>query len=105
MRQTFCSDRLKCAVLTTLIAALSLVGPAVAKAQSSALDDLIAAVVHIKTSINPDGVAAIFWTTGNPDCHVILRGSNHGPNHDTGTVTDTLRALARAGLPQRRGWR
>jgi 3-deoxy-7-phosphoheptulonate synthase len=60
-----------------------------------------AAASHVFTSINPDGVAAIFWTTGNPDCHVILRGSNHGPNHDARTVTDTLRRLGREGLPQR----
>ena len=60
-----------------------------------------AAASHVFTSINPDGVAAIFWTTGNPDCHVILRGSNHGPNHDARTVTDTLRRLGRDGLPQR----
>ncbi|MGH7911621.1 MAG: 3-deoxy-7-phosphoheptulonate synthase, partial [Candidatus Dormibacteraceae bacterium] len=56
---------------------------------------------HVFTSVNQDGVAAIFWTTGNPDCHVVLRGGNGGPNYDAKTVTATLQRLGQAGLPKR----
>ena len=60
MRQTFCSDvfcsdRLKRVLLSLLIATLSLAIPAGAKAQNTALEDLVSAVVRIKTFINPDG--------------------------------------------------
>jgi 3-deoxy-7-phosphoheptulonate synthase len=68
----------------------------------SAVDAVAAAAAsHVFTSVTKDGVAAIFWTCGNPDCHVILRGSNHATNYDAESVADTLRRQARAGLPQR----
>ena len=37
---------------------------------------------HHFLSVTKQGVAAIFGTTGNPDCHVILRGGQSGPNYD-----------------------
>ena len=40
-------------------------------------------------------------TTGNPDCHVILRGGASGPNHDAVSVQKTGEALRTAGLPAR----
>ena len=60
MRQTFCSDvscsdRLKRVLLSLLIATLSLAIPVGAKAQNTALEDLVSAVVRIKTFINSDG--------------------------------------------------
>jgi serine protease Do len=60
MRQTFCSDVfcpdcLKRVLLSLLIATLSLAIPAGAKAQNTALEGLVSAVVRIKTFINPDG--------------------------------------------------
>lgn len=60
-----------------------------------------AAASHVFTGINPDGLAALLTTSGNPDCHVILRGGSTGPNHDPATVCDTLDRLRRAGLPER----
>src|SRR5262245_40254817 len=54
MRQTFRSDRFGRALLALLIALLSLAVPAAARAQT-ALEDLVSAVVRIKTFINPDG--------------------------------------------------
>jgi 3-deoxy-7-phosphoheptulonate synthase len=60
-----------------------------------------AAAGHVFPGINADGLAALISTAGNPDCHVILRGSSAGPNHDSNTVADTLRRLAAAGLPER----
>ncbi|MGC7100463.1 3-deoxy-7-phosphoheptulonate synthase [Amycolatopsis lurida] len=60
-----------------------------------------AAASHVFAGINADGVAALLTTSGNPDCHVILRGSAAGPNHDATTVADTLGRLGKAGLPER----
>ncbi|SFS65379.1 3-deoxy-7-phosphoheptulonate synthase [Saccharopolyspora flava] len=60
-----------------------------------------AAASHVFTGITPDGVAALLTTTGNDDGHVILRGSTTGPNHDPGTVADTLARLRKANLPER----
>jgi 3-deoxy-7-phosphoheptulonate synthase len=51
--------------------------------------------------INPDGLAALITTTGNPDCHVILRGSTSGPNHDAASVAGALDRLRAGGLPAR----
>jgi len=56
---------------------------------------------HVFPGINADGLAALVTTAGNPDCHVILRGSASGPNYDEGTVRDTLIRLEKAGLPER----
>src|SRR5262249_5282106 len=44
---------------------------------------------------------AIVCPTGNPDCHVILRGGAPGPNDDAIHVQKTLAALRDAGLPPR----
>ena len=42
------------------------------------------------------GRACAVETLGNPDCHVVLRGSIHGPNYDTASVRramDDVRAM------------
>ncbi|NKQ53051.1 3-deoxy-7-phosphoheptulonate synthase [Amycolatopsis sp. K13G38] len=56
---------------------------------------------HVFPGINSDGLAALVTTAGNPDCHVILRGSAAGPNYDEDTVRDTLIRLEKASLPER----
>ncbi|SFB46474.1 3-deoxy-D-arabinoheptulosonate-7-phosphate synthase [Amycolatopsis marina] len=60
-----------------------------------------AASGHVFAGINADGLAALLTTSGNPDCHVILRGGSAGPNFDSGAVADTLGRLRTAGLPER----
>ncbi|MDI5977750.1 3-deoxy-7-phosphoheptulonate synthase [Amycolatopsis magusensis] len=60
-----------------------------------------AAAGHVFAGINADGLAALLTTSGNPDCHVILRGSAAGPNYDAATVAGTLARLRGAGLPER----
>ncbi len=60
-----------------------------------------AAAGHVFTGITADGVAALLTTTGNADCHVILRGGSAGPNYDAATVADTLTRLRAANLPER----
>ena len=56
---------------------------------------------HSFLSVTKQGMAAIVSTRGNPDCHVILRGSNAGPNHDGASVSQVGAVLTKAGLPDR----
>lgn len=60
-----------------------------------------AAASHVFMGITPDGLAALITTSGNPDCHVILRGGAAGPNHGPEHVTAALAAMRGAGLPER----
>jgi 3-deoxy-7-phosphoheptulonate synthase len=48
--------------------------------------------------ISGDGVASAVSTRGNPDCHVVLRGSDAGPNYSPRHVAETGRQLQAAGL-------
>jgi 3-deoxy-7-phosphoheptulonate synthase len=48
------------------------------------------------------GISAILQTTGNADCHVILRGgSRTGPNYERAHVEKASQDLAKKGLPDR----
>ncbi|HEY3927670.1 MAG TPA: 3-deoxy-7-phosphoheptulonate synthase [Candidatus Koribacter sp.] len=47
------------------------------------------------------GQSAIFATTGNPDCHIILRGGRKLVNYDAASVKEACALLDRADLPQR----
>ncbi|WP_007025684.1 3-deoxy-7-phosphoheptulonate synthase [Saccharomonospora iraqiensis] len=60
-----------------------------------------AAASHVFAGVNADGLAALLTTSGNRDCHVILRGGSGGPNHDPDTVADTRTRLRASGLPER----
>ncbi len=51
--------------------------------------------------INEHGHASVVSTTGNPDCHVILRGGDDSPNHGAAHVAAALAALEKAGLPEK----
>lgn len=53
---------------------------------------------HNFLSLNKEGVAGIFSTTGNPDCHVILRGGKT-PNYDAESIQAVVMELQAAGLP------
>jgi 3-deoxy-7-phosphoheptulonate synthase len=55
-----------------------------------------ARVPHHFLGVTKTGAAAIIGTTGNPDCHVILRGGP-SPNYDESTVAQVARALANRG--------
>jgi len=54
---------------------------------------------HHFLSVRKEGNLAIFSTTGNKDCHVILRGGKQ-PNYGTEHITQTANDLAAANLPQ-----
>jgi 3-deoxy-7-phosphoheptulonate synthase len=65
------------------------------------------AINAIKAAIQPQtflgidesGRASVVNTTGNPDCHVILRGGDGSPNHDAASVAKALVALEKNDLP------
>lgn len=48
--------------------------------------------------ISGDGVASAVSTTGNPNCHLVLRGGDNGPNYSAPHVAEAERQLAAAGL-------
>ena len=52
-----------------------------------------AAYEHHFLSINLDGRVISAETKGNPDCHLVLRGSSHGPNYDPQSVAKALADL------------
>ena len=59
-----------------------------------------AANEHHFLSINLDGQVISAETKGNPDCHLVLRGSSSGPNYDPVSVAralDDLKASKAAG--------
>jgi 3-deoxy-7-phosphoheptulonate synthase len=60
-----------------------------------------AAVPHAFAGIDDAGMPAILHTTGNPDCHIILRGGHGQPNYHVPEVEDALVTLGVAGLPER----
>lgn len=67
-----------------------------------AIDAILAAShPHSFFSVTEQGIAAIVTTKGNEDCHIILRGSEHGTNYNEEHVQKTLSALKSAGLPER----
>src|SRR6058998_3355833 len=56
---------------------------------------------HQFLGVTEQGLCAIVATSGNPDCHVILRGGASGSNYDAVSVQKTTAALADAKLPPR----
>jgi 3-deoxy-7-phosphoheptulonate synthase len=66
-----------------------------------ALDAIRAAQApHHFLSVTKDGHSAIVSTTGNEDCHVILRGGKT-PNYDAANVNSAAKSLAEAAIPAR----
>jgi 3-deoxy-7-phosphoheptulonate synthase len=56
---------------------------------------------HHFLGVTEQGLAAIVSTAGNPDCHVILRGGDSGPNYDHASVEKATTAMRNAGLRPR----
>ncbi len=66
-----------------------------------ALDAIRAAQApHHFLSVTKGGRSAIVSTTGNEDCHIILRGGKQ-PNYDVASVDAAAKSLAEAGIPAR----
>ena len=56
---------------------------------------------HWFPSVTKQGVSAIFHTSGNEACHVILRGgSRTGPNYEPSHVAEACTRLAKHTLPE-----
>jgi 3-deoxy-7-phosphoheptulonate synthase len=69
---------------------------------STAIDAIRAAAVqHVFPGIDFSGTPAILHTTGNPDCHLVLRGGGGKPNYAAADVASALGLLRTAGLPER----
>jgi 3-deoxy-7-phosphoheptulonate synthase len=60
-----------------------------------------AAASHTFFGVTPAGAAAVVNTTGNSDCHIILRGGRGGPNYHPADVAAALDLVAKAKLPRR----
>ena len=65
--------------------------------------DAIESAAHSHTFLGhtKHGQSAIFVTTGNPDCHIILRGGRKMVNYTAESVADTTAQMEKAGLAAR----
>ncbi len=62
---------------------------------------LSAAYSHTFLGHTHHGQSAIFVTTGNPDCHIILRGGHKTVNYTADCVAETAALMERAGIAPR----
>ena len=60
-----------------------------------------AAARHAFAGIDADGRSAILHTSGNGDCHIILRGGKSGTNYDAESVAAANELLRASKLPER----
>jgi 3-deoxy-7-phosphoheptulonate synthase len=56
---------------------------------------------HAFMGMTKMGVAAVFETEGNADCHIILRGGSRGPNYGSADIEGACALLRRAGATER----
>ncbi|SMN00461.1 2-keto-3-deoxy-D-arabino-heptulosonate-7-phosphate synthase I alpha [uncultured Candidatus Thioglobus sp.] len=67
-----------------------------------AIDAVIAARgSHMFWSISKKGMVNRYTTSGNPNCHIILRGGRGKTNYDIDSVNETIQQLTDAKLPDR----
>ena len=57
-----------------------------------------ASKMHIFPSVTKEGRSAIFSTSGNDDCHVILRGGGGNTNYDSASIQDAAATLKKSAL-------
>lgn len=60
-----------------------------------------AAHPHRFLGVTQQSLAGIVTTTGNPDCHTILRGGHSGPNYEAEHVEATLAVLKKFNLGEK----
>src|SRR5215510_4906719 len=53
---------------------------------------------HRFLGIDSNGQVSVVSTTGNPNCHLVLRGGTNGPNYDAESVTIAARVLQQSEL-------
>jgi 3-deoxy-7-phosphoheptulonate synthase len=56
---------------------------------------------HTFLGTSDTGQSAILFTTGNPDCHIILRGGRQTTNYDAAAVASTSEQMEKAGIQPR----
>ncbi len=56
---------------------------------------------HAFIGMTKMGVAAVFETEGNDDCHIILRGGSRGPNYEAADIEAACAVLRRTGAGER----
>src|SRR5208337_3490021 len=67
-----------------------------------AIDAVVsAAQPHTFLGHTKHGQSAIFVTTGNPDCHIILRGGRKTVNYTAESVAQTAAQMEKAGIEPR----
>ncbi|MBW4540791.1 MAG: 3-deoxy-7-phosphoheptulonate synthase [Myxacorys chilensis ATA2-1-KO14] len=62
---------------------------------------MAASCPHRFLGINTEGMASIVATTGNPDCHVILRGGKNGPNYNAAALEKAVAELVQQNVVSR----
>lgn len=55
---------------------------------------------HHFLSVTKQGVSAIFSTSGNASCHLILRGGKTGPNYEKASIDEAATMLREQNLPE-----
>jgi 3-deoxy-7-phosphoheptulonate synthase len=65
--------------------------------------DAVLSAAHSHTFLGhtKHGQSAIFVTTGNPDCHIILRGGRKTVNYTAACVAETAAQMGKAGMAPR----
>ena len=67
-----------------------------------AADALVAcASPHAFMGMTKMGLAAVFETEGNGDCHIILRGGSRGPNYSAADIEAACAILLKSGVTER----
>ena len=61
---------------------------------------VVARSEHVFLGIDDEGAGSIVHTTGNPACHLVLRGGKDGPNYDAKSVASAMGVLSASGLKQ-----
>ncbi|HUB28840.1 MAG TPA: 3-deoxy-7-phosphoheptulonate synthase [Terracidiphilus sp.] len=65
--------------------------------------DAVLSAAHSHTFLGhtKHGQSAIFVTTGNSDCHIILRGGRSSVNHDAASVANAVAQMEKTGVSPR----
>jgi 3-deoxy-7-phosphoheptulonate synthase len=53
---------------------------------------------HRFLGIDSEGQVSVVSTTGNPDCHLVLRGGSNTPNYDAESIAIAVKVLQQANL-------
>lgn len=53
---------------------------------------------HSFLGIDQQGLTSVVKTSGNPDCHLVLRGGIMGPNYQAAQIQEAIEQLGRSGM-------